>query len=518
MKRYAIGCAILLSLSAIVAYGGEKSGIGVAAFATETEVLRPLANGEVRELGSRVYHLRAATNMSFYVSNHDHAESRGVFIPVLGVTNAVLRGNGAKFVFHGAGIGLLLMDTANVRVEGVSFDWERPMFSDGDVLETKNGRVRVRFDETTFPMRLDESGKLVAVGEDWEEPQRLMHSFSTDGSQLDLKWTSGKAWKAEGGSWWIDYAAPQGTAFLMTRNGHRPCPGVVLYRADATVMQDVTVHAAFGMAIVAQRCRNVTLRGSGKAADRTCGVFPSAGRRTALAADATHFSNCRGRILVENCFFRGTVDDALNVHATCLSIEDVPAPDKVRCRYMHGQSFGFETFLPGERMTFIHGPAMQNGPWREVAKVEWISPKEILVTVRGGVPGGFGKGDAVENADFQPEVVFRNNRVEYLAARGCLLTTSGRVMVEGNRFDHLWSSALLFAGDVQDWYESGSCCDVTIRNNVFRATPLDTRNKAVIVVAPHVKAPEKQTRPYHTGFTIQGNSCKDCHKPPTFGF
>ena len=183
MKRYAIGCAILLSLSAIVAYGGEKSGIGVAAFATETEVLRPLANGEVRELGSRVYHLRAATNMSFYVSNHDHAESRGVFIPVLGVTNAVLRGNGAKFVFHGAGIGLLLMDTANVRVEGVSFDWERPMFSDGDVLETKNGRVRVRFDETTFPMRLDESGKLVAVGEDWEEPQRLMHSFSTDGSR-----------------------------------------------------------------------------------------------------------------------------------------------------------------------------------------------------------------------------------------------------------------------------------------------------------------------------------------------
>ena len=170
----------------------------------------------------------------------------------------------------------------------------------------------------------------------------------------------------------------------MTRNGHRPCPGIVLYRADDTVMQDVAVHAAFGMAIVAQRCRNVTLRGSGKASDRTCGVFPSEGRRTALAADATHFSNCRGKILVENCFFRGTVDDALNVHATCLSIEDVPAPDKVSCRYMHGQSFGFETFLPGERMTFIHGPAMQNGPWREVSKVEWISPKEILVTVKGG--------------------------------------------------------------------------------------------------------------------------------------
>ena len=504
-------------LSAIVAYGGEKSGMGGDAFAAETDVFRPLANGEVRELGNRVYHLRAATNLSFYVSNHDPAESRGVFIPVLGVTNAVLRGTGAKFVFHGSGIGLLVMDTSNVRVEGVSFDWARPMFSDGDVLETRNGQVRVRFDEKTFPMRLDESGKLVAVGEDWEEPQRLMHSFSADGAQLDLKWTSGKARKADDGSWWIDYAVPQGTAFLMTRNGHRPCPGIVLYRADDTVMQDVTVHSAFGMAILAQRCRNVILRGSGKAADRTCGVFPSGDRRTALAADATHFSNCRGKILVENCFFKGTVDDALNVHATCLSIEDVLAPDKVRCRYRHCQSFGFETFLPGERMTFIQGPAMQNGPWREVAKIEWISPKEILVTVKGCVPDGFGKGDAVENADFQPEVVFRNNQVEYLAARGCLLTTSGRVMVEGNRFDHLWSPALLFAGDVQDWYESGSCCDVTIRNNLFCATPLDPRKQAVIVVSPHVTAPEKQTRPYHTGFKIEGNSFKDCTKPSVFG-
>ena len=232
MKRHAIGFAVALSLSGAVAFA-------------EADVFRSLVSGEVRELGNRVYHLRAATNLSFYVSNHDHAESRGVFIPMLGVTNALLRGSGAKFVFHGSGIGLLMMDTSNVRLEGVSFDWARPMFSDGDVLETKGGRVRVRFDDKTFPMRLDESGKLVAVGEDWEEPQRLMHSFAADGSQLDLTWTSGKAEPGEGGSWWIDYAVPQGTSFIMTRNGHRPCPGIVLYRADDTVMQDVAVHAAF---------------------------------------------------------------------------------------------------------------------------------------------------------------------------------------------------------------------------------------------------------------------------------
>ena len=488
-----------------------------AAASAEYDVFKPLASGEVRDVGSGVYHFRAATNMSLYVSNHDHSDSRGVFVPVLGVTNAVLRGSGAKFVFHGSGIGLLMMDTRNVRVEGISFDWARPMFSEGDVVETKDGRTRVKFDGSSFPMRLDGEGRLMSVGEGWEEPQRLVHAFSADGMALGGKWTSGKAQSGADGSWWLDYAVPEGTSYIMIRNGYRPCPGVVLYRADDTVLQDVSVHSAFGMAMIAQRCSNVTLRGSGKAADRTCGVFPAEGRKTALAADATHFSNCRGRVLVENCFFRGTVDDAINVHATCLSIEEVQGADKVRCRYVHGQSFGFETFLPGERMTFIHGPAMQNGPWREVESVQWISPKEILVTVKGGVPAGFGRGDAVENADFQPEVVFRNNIVECLFARGALLTTSGRVVVEDNIFDRLWSQALMFSGDVQEWYESGSCSDVTIRGNVFRAMPHNPRTKAVIVVAPQVKAPAKQTKPYHAGFKMWGNRFEGCLKPETHG-
>ena len=59
------------------------------------------------------------------------------------------------------------------------------------------------------------------------------------------------------------------------------------------------------MGVIAQRCENVTLRGSGAAADRTAGSFArkGSGIETSLQVDATHFSNCKGLVLVENCFF-----------------------------------------------------------------------------------------------------------------------------------------------------------------------------------------------------------------------
>ncbi|MDD4016780.1 MAG: hypothetical protein PHV28_02440 [Kiritimatiellae bacterium] len=484
--------------------------------AVTANVFVPLVNGEVRDVGSGVYHFLASTNMEFYISNHDHTSPRKVHVPIVGVTNAVLRGHGAKFMFHGQGVGLLLKDTKNVRVEGISFDWARPMFSEGEVKEVKAGRTRVSFDQRSFPLRMD-GGKLVAVGEEWIETQTLAHAFAENRTFLGSEWFAGKAEPAGDGSWWIDWEVPEGAKTMMVRSGYRPYPAVVLYRADDTLLQDVTVHSAFGMALLAQRSANVTLRGSKAAADRTCGVFPGEGRRTALAADATHFSNCRGEILIENCYFTGTVDDALNVHATCLAIEELLPRNRVRCRYVHCQSFGFETFLPGERITFIKGKTLENGPSLAVSSVEWLSPKEIVVTVDGELPLGFGKGDAVENGDFQPSVKFRNNIVEALTPRGCLLTTSGKVAVEGNVFERIHGPALFFSGDAQEWYESGSCNDVTIKDNVFRNLPLNPKTKAVIMIAPQVKDPANQKKPYHSGFKLSRNRFEDCRKQKVFG-
>lgn len=52
------------------------------------------------------------------------------------------------------------------------------------------------------------------------------------------------------------------------------------------------------------------------------------------------------------------MDDAINVHSTCLGIQEVVDSHTLRCRYMHRQAVGFEVFLPGEKSVLSTVP-----PW-----------------------------------------------------------------------------------------------------------------------------------------------------------
>jgi hypothetical protein len=202
------------------------------------------------------------------------------------------------------------------------------------------------------------------------------------------------------------------------------------------------------------------------------------------------------------------MDDAINVHSTCLKITKIEGK-KVLCRFMHHQAVALPLFEPGNLMRFIRARTFENGPAVSVAAVERCSDNEIAVTIDGDVPVGFGVGDAVEDATFQAhETLFRNNIVRNNRARGALFMTPGRVLVESNLFDHVSGTAILMPGDVNRWYESGSCNDVTVRGNVFRdclATTTHGHSLAVITLDPFVPEPERQRVKYHRNITISDN-------------
>ena len=292
----------------------------------------------------------------------------------------------------------------------------------------------------------------------------------------------------------------------LIRSPYRPSPGISLCRAHDTLMEDCTWHGGDGMGLVAQRCENVTLRGSGRASDRTAGAFAREGAdyATALQADATHFSNCKGRVLVENCFFEATVDDAINVHSTSLMIESVPEPDTLVCRYMHKQSTGFEVFLPGERLRFIKAATLENGPETVVKEATITDPRHVTIRLTDPVPSNYVRGDAVENADWQPSVVFRNNIARKICARSVLLTTPGKTVIEGNLFDGVSAQVIQLEGDASGWYESGACRDVTIRNNVFRDCSF-LSGEGIIQIRPNLKDIKSQKERYHRNIVIEHN-------------
>ena len=476
------------------------------------EVLAAVKSGATLRFAKGEYHFRSPTKLYYYISNHDNPQPHSVFLPILNVKDMTMRGDGAVFVFHGSGIGMTLMDTQRVTVKGVAFEWARPPFSEARVVAFDGKGVVLKPDPVRFPLSV-EKGRLIAVGEGWKNHVPIIEAFTGDtldpimginGMGRASELGDGTI-RVEMGRWRMARPLRPGDIALM-RSGYRPSPGISLCRAHDTLMEDCSWHGGDGMGLVAQRCENVTLRGSGKASDRTSGAFArkGGGYATALQADATHFSNCKGCVLVENCFFEATVDDAINVHSTALRIESVPKPDTLVCRYMHGQSTGFEVFLPGERLRFIKASTLEPGFETVVKSARITDHRHAIITLAEPMPERYAPGDAVENADWQPAVVFRNNIVHKICARAVLLTTPGKAIIEGNLFDRASSQVIQLEGDASGWYESGACRDVTIRNNVFRNCAY-LHGEGIIQIRPNLRDIKSQKERYHRNIVIERN-------------
>ena len=465
--------------------------------------------------GEYHFYPEGALEMSFYVSNHDQQDVTPVGIPLVDQQKLKLLGNGSTFIFHGKMQPFLLMDCAGVSISDVSIDYADPFYVEGRIEEVKDGKTTLSF-APIFRWKVA-NGRFRILREGGEAGVSAALPFEKEGPMVpregsgDIRWTDQAEQVAPNKVRFPVDAARMGLKpgqILVLRSGARPHPAMVLYRAGQTRLSNVIFRDSQGMALLAQRSEGVTIKGGGCVTNR--------GRVHTASADATHFSNCRGRILTENALYEGMMDDAINVHSTCMAIEQVESPTAIIAKYMHRQSVGFELFRPGEQVQFIRGGTLENHPDLGKAKaVEKLDETHLRITLDTPLPTGIGEGDAIENADWYPAVTFRNNTVRYNRARGCLFTTPKPVLVEGNKFIRSHGSAILLAGDAQGWYESGACREVTIRGNLFdhNLTASYQFTEAVIAIIPEVRQLAGQQEPYHRHIVIEKNTFRT-HRVP----
>lgn len=471
--------------------------------------------------GEYHFYPESALEMSFHVSNHDQPVIHPVQISLSDFRNLEFDGNGSTFIFHGKSLALLLMDSTNVCVKNLKLDYARPPYSEAKVVGFENGKTIVSIDKKAFPYEI-KNGHLRFLGEGWQSGVASVIAFRAGTKEIvertsDIGFGGRADARADGNvDLHLDFskigAGVAAGDTLTLRTWARPHPACVIYRAENTSFENVSIHSGWGMALLAQRSNNIRISGGG--------TFPRAetGRVYSASADSFHFSNVGGEVCVENAFFETMMDDALNVHSTCLSIEDVPAPNMIRCRYKHPQAVGFEVFLPGETLRFIKGPTLEQKNEIKVKQVRKLNTNEILITLEENVPDGLGKGDAVENADFQPSVSFCKNTVQNNRARGILLTTPRKVVVRDNTFKNVAGAAILLAGDAQGWYESGPCEDVEISGNRFvnNLTSSFQFTEAIIAIYPEVRNLREQKQYYHRNIRISGNTFNTFDVPLLF--
>lgn len=463
--------------------------------------------------GRYEFHEKGAAVREYYISNHDQTNPKKVGIALEDMKNLTLDGQGSEFVFHGRMLPVSLLRSENCLLKNFSIDFENPHIAQVKIVEN-DPQDGIVFEPVPWvDYRIAKDSIFEAYGEGWTMRHSWGIAFDGDTKHLVYN-TSDIGCPTKGASevaprrihapGWKDARLVPGTVVAM-RGWGRPTPGIFLSHDVNTTIENVKVHYAEGMGLLAQLCENITLEKFG-----VCLKGDADPRYFTTQADATHFSGCKGKIVSCNGLYEGMMDDAINVHGTYLKVVKRVDDRTLVGRYMHGQSWGFEWGCPGDEVQFIRSNTMelvgkQNKiiSIRPYDKEQTEGAREFLITFQEPVDqvineqSGFG----IENLTWTPEVLFSGNVIRNNRARGSLFSTPRKTIVENNLFDHTSGAAILLCGDCNGWFETGACRHVIIRKNRFvnALTNLFQFTNAVISIYPEIPDLKGQQQYFHGG-------------------
>ena len=464
----------------------------------------------------------------YYISNHDQDNPKKVGLALENLKNITIDGMGSTFIFHGRMIPISMLNSENISLKNIYIDFEVPALRQLNVLE-----VNKETDEIVAEIypngnyRIDD-GKLIIVGETYELTPITAMSFNEDKRltylRRDLNFNPTKVTEKSPNilslrGWDQINGTIPGERFVL-RSYYRPTPGIFISECKNTDIENVTVHYAEGMGLLAQMSENINLNGfnvSLKGEDDP--------RYFTTQADATHFSACKGVIISKNGLYENMADDAINVHGTYLKLIKRVDDYTIQARYMHNQAWGFKWGTVGDSVQFVESRKMElvdesvnviqsimsvDKPTDFGAKLFEIKfanaiPKEITED------GSFG----IENITWTPEVIFSDNVIRNNRARGTLFSTPKRVVCQGNLFDHTHGTAILLCGDSNGWFETGACREVIIKDNKFvnALTANYQFTNAVISIYPEIPDLEAQKKFFHSGIVIENNTFEMFDQP-----
>lgn len=439
-----------------------------------------------------------------FPSNNDEGLKRIAF-PLFGRDGMEIAGEGAHFVFHGGILPVAAADCEGVRLRGFSIDWEIPFHGEAEVIAVGPAAVdlricdgfayrvsdgRLEFGEGPFEVK-----NILAFDAERRETAFLAHDNYGIGRRCLAVETGPRRVRLETA---LSEPLPSPGDILAIMGERRDYPGLFLSGCADAEIEDVTIRHAGGMGVIAQRCADLTLR-------RVTVAPPVDGSRMiSTTADATHFVNCRGHVRLLDCVFENQMDDPANIHGIYAQVAEFSAPDTVLVRLRHPQQFGVPVAVKGDRVELVRGTTLVTLHETEVADVEILNKEYARIRLRQAPPEHPAPGDVLGNLTWNPAVEIRGCRCRGNRARGFLLSSSGRTVVEDNEF-HTPGAAILVASDAHDWFESGHVRDVLIRRNRFVSCNYGVWGLAAIQILPRIDEPDPAAPRYHRNVRIEDN-------------
>ncbi|MFH4969491.1 right-handed parallel beta-helix repeat-containing protein [Gaetbulibacter sp. M240] len=426
------------------------------------------------------------------ITNHGNGYKRIIF-NFNKFRTVTIEGNGAEFIFHGLAMPFLFEGCESINVSNLVIDWDIPFTFLGEVIAVneKEGWRDIKPFKDGFSWRLRQ-GQL-------EFPNIDDFNYVYPGSTLAFDPVEKRpvhgAWDIHSKPRWVEklqngnlrfheplrHYPPVGS--LLSSKGDREhdryAPAFDFKTSSNITLNGIIIHHALGMGFLFERSENIKLV--------DCGIYLREGTNRVISstADATHFCNCKGSILIENCRFENMLDDGTNVHGTYVEVDDVIDNKTLRTKLMHFEQRGFEFAAPGDEIWFIKQPSPERRETAVVSKVKFINDTFIEISFESHLPEDLKPGDILENKTWNPEFTMRGCTIRNHRARNVVLKTPLKTVIEGNHFSSMMSS-IFFRGETFFWFESGAVNDVIIRNNTFEYCAYSGSEHSVLNITPRL--------------------------------
>lgn len=410
-----------------------------------------------------LYHISNTTSES---EDPDPTKHIGLYLHSL--KNITIDGCGSTLQMNGEMTSFVLDRCEGIILKNLNIDYKHPTQTEVEVLEEGKDYLIVQVHPTSQYRIVDE--QLEWYGDGWSFKNGIAQSYDRASNMTWRSWSPMenliRAVKLRPNVLYLQYKEkPQVGLHIVfqMRDSFRDEVSGFVNRSKNVQLENLNFYYLGNFGVVCQYSENVTF-------DR-CNFAPrpDSGRTNAGFADFIQVSGCRGMIDIRNSRFSGAHDDPINIHGTHLRVTEFLSPNRLKVRFMHDQTFGFEAFFKGDDIELVDPLSLLAVEKAKVKEAKLVTPREMELTLSGPLsPEVIQRKDlVVENVLWTPEVRITNNYFERIPTRGILITTRRKSLIEGNTFYGMQMSGILVADDGLSWYESGPVHDLTIRRNTF---------------------------------------------------
>ncbi len=504
-----------------IIYGAElglKPGGDICLTKTLKEALHKLQgtrNTVLRfEPGDYHFYPQHGTACRFHISNHAEWGERRAAFWLEEFEGLEIDGGGSRFIFHTEILPFYIHKSSRIRLRNFSVDYALPAYSEGKIVSISPQKMVVEIDSGKYQWQVKDNC-LFFFGENFCYPLHLclemdgMHGgpaygtddlyFCTQEQKVGLhpvieKLDSDRVCFTLKGEERFFSGSRVGNMLVLR---HHPRSHPAFYAADScdVSLEEITVHYAEGMGLLAERCKDISLFRFHVLPDE------ASPRCFTAAADASHFVNCEGEIKLEECRFEKQMDDGVNVHGFYSPVVTQIDDRRLLLGWGHPEQRGVKMARPGDRAAIMDA---------RILRPVWEGYLENLVMQKEGVLAEFDRNlpeflpgnPVLENLTLSPDVIIRKCEFRKNRARGILLTCKN-ALVEDCLFETA-GAAVYLEGEACSWYESGATDSIILKSNRFiNCAYIPAWGQAPVTVCPKTEGDGHWY--YHAQLQMIGN-------------